>query len=166
MVTLCDAPNANKKKRKRLDSQVASDAKDNALLPTVVKDHRSNNFCVTAVNSELRMKIIVMGSASLSGLSALGLVKSCHCTSVAWNFIVAQWMTSKSICNKGRGQHASRSVETARFSINLTASLRDRNVKRCPSRYGRRISTAQIMARHSCCMVSYCCAVLVSERHQ
>lgn len=63
--TLRDVPMANKKKLGGLKAQVDSDVKPMAHLATLVKDDRSNSFCVTADSGKLLRRMNAMEGKTL-----------------------------------------------------------------------------------------------------
>lgn len=70
LVALQDAHNENQKKIEGLESQVASDAKDNALLAMLENDHHSNCLGVTADSGELRRRVNVMEENTFDAVSS------------------------------------------------------------------------------------------------
>lgn len=105
-------------------------------------------------------------SASSTALLSSPVVRGHDNASPASCLVPARWTTSKSVIGHQKHNYTSLSFAHARFSILFSASWSVCLVRRVPSRYGRRSSTAQTKVRRSWWVVSYARSTFFSDCDQ
>lgn len=131
--------------------------------------HVRSSLCATVCPKTCEFsKLSTVYSNKLSSRELLTLsdVFDCNNAAVAWCLTPARCAKSKSNLESLRRHRECCPVKSVRSRIHLRASQSARIVKGLPLRYGQRRSTSHTIARHSRCVASYKCPVLVSDRDQ